>query len=75
MIKLYQLPQCGACARVRAKMEELDVDYEIQNIDRENKPQIVLDKGGFVPVIDDEGTVMNESGDIIEYLDYKYGQN
>ena len=74
MIKLYQLEKCPYCAKVRAKLEELEIEYEIENIERENKPQIVLDLGGFVPVIDDDGNTMNESDDIIDYLEAKYGK-
>ncbi|PLW79517.1 glutaredoxin [Candidatus Woesearchaeota archaeon] len=73
MIKLYQLPNCPFCAKVREKLDELEVEYEVINIDRENKPQVVKDMGGFVPIIDDEGHIMKESEEILDYLDSKYG--
>ncbi len=49
------------------------MEYEKIEVDRGNKPKIVLDLGGTVPVIDDNGMVMNESDEIVKYLDGKYG--
>ena len=74
MIKLYQLPNCPFCAIVREKLEELEVKYEVINIDPNDRPPAVTKLGGTVPVIDDDGTVMNESADIIQYLEKKYGK-
>ena len=72
MIKLYQYEMCPYCDKVRKKMEELGVKYERVEVDPMNKPEAVVNTGGTVPVIDDEGMVMNESADIITYLDKKY---
>lgn len=73
MIKLYQYEDCPYCAKVRAKLAELKLEYEKINIDYANKPAVVLSVGNTVPVIDDNGMVMNESADIIKYLEEKYG--
>lgn len=74
MIKLYQFETCPFCAKVRRKLEELSMEYEKIEVDPANKPDIVLQKGGRVPVIDDQGIIMNESADIVDYLEKKYGK-
>ena len=74
MLKLYQFEDCPFCAKVRSKLEELGVKYEKIEVDRANKPKVVLDLGGTVPVIDDAGMVMNDSDEIIKYLEEKYGK-
>lgn len=74
MIKLYQFATCPYCEKVRQKLAELGVEYEKVEVDRANKPDIVKNLGGTVPVIDDNGMIMNESADIVKYLDEKYGK-
>ncbi|MFA5829008.1 MAG: glutathione S-transferase N-terminal domain-containing protein [Candidatus Gracilibacteria bacterium] len=74
MIKLYQYTECPFCEKVRQKLAELKLDYEKVNIDPANKPEVVIKLGGTVPVIDDNGTIMNESSEIVKYLAEKYGQ-
>ncbi len=72
-MKLYQFANCPFCEKVRKKLAELNLKYEKIEVERGNKPKVVLDLGGTVPVIDDNGMVMNESDDIVRYLDQKYG--
>lgn len=72
MIKLYQYENCPYCATVRRKMDELGLKYEKIEVDPANKPAVVLSVGRTVPVIDDDGMVMNESDDIVAYLENKY---
>lgn len=72
MVKLYQLPNCPYCVKVRSKLQELGVDYEVVNIDPLNRPEVVKKLGGTVPVLEDGERVMNESSDIIAYLEKKY---
>lgn len=72
MIKLYQYVECPFCRKVRTKLDELKIPYEKINVDPANKPEVVLSVGHTVPVIDDEGMVMNESDKIVEYLEKKY---
>lgn len=74
MIKLYQFATCPFCEKVRRKLAELGLKYEKIEVDCANKPKVVLDLGGAVPVIDDNGMVMNESDDIVKYLEQKYGR-
>ena len=74
MIKLYQFEDCPYCVKVRAKLEELGIEYEKVEVNPANKQRVVVDLGGTVPVIDDDGMVMNESDNIVEYLEGKYGK-
>ena len=74
MIKLYQYEECPFCAKVRRKLDELGLKYEKINVDPANKPAAVLSVGHTVPVIDDNGMIMNESDKIIGYLSQKYGK-
>lgn len=75
MIKLYQFADCPYCEKVRRKLADLGIKYEKIEVDRANKPKVVLNLGGTVPVIDDNGLIMNESADIVKYLEEKYGQS
>ena len=74
MIKLYQFTNCPYCEKVRRKLAELGIDYEKIEVDHRNKPAPVRETGGLVPVIDDDGMIMNESDDIVDYLEKKYGK-
>lgn len=74
MIKLYQYTECPFCEKVRQKLAQLDLKYEKIEVDPANKPEVVKNLGGTVPVIDDDGVVMRESGDIVVYLEKKYGK-
>lgn len=64
---------CPYCEKVRRKLSELNIEYQKVEVDPANKPKEVTSTGGTVPVIDDNGLVMNESADIIKYLEKKYG--
>ncbi len=75
MIKLYQYEDCPYCEKVRRKLAEFGLPYEKIEVDPANKPAAVLSVGHTVPVIDDDGLVMNESGEIVKYLEQKYGKN
>lgn len=74
MIKLYQYTDCHYCERVRRKLAELGLEYQKIEVHPADKPEAVLSTGGTVPVIDDNGMIMSESSEIIDYLDEKYGQ-
>lgn len=73
MIKLYQYELCPYCEKVRRKLDEMGIEYEKIEVNPANKPKEVTSTGGTVPVIDDNGMVMNESADIINYLEKTYG--
>ncbi|OCL25545.1 glutaredoxin [Orenia metallireducens] len=76
MIKLYQFETCPFCAKVRNKLDELELEYEKIEVpkDREKRTKIKELSGQIkVPVIEDsDGTVVNDSAKIIEYLEEKY---
>ncbi len=73
MIKLYQFEYCPFCERVRNKLDELGLEYEKIEVDPANKPELVIKANhGVVPVLDDNGKIVVESADIVEYLDQKY---
>ncbi len=77
-IELYELEGCPFCAKVRGKLDELDLDYESHYVARSHDDRTeVEDVSGQteVPVIVDhdngvEG--MHESGDIVAYLEETY---
>ncbi|MDY6775746.1 MAG: glutathione S-transferase N-terminal domain-containing protein [Halobacteria archaeon] len=79
MIKLYQLETCPFCIKVREKLDELGLEYETVEVswktsERDEVEEISGQRQ--VPVIvDEEHGVdgMNESSDIIEYLEETYG--
>lgn len=66
--------------RILWLLEELGVDYEIKRYERDKKtslaPQALRDVHplGKSPVITDNGKVIAESGNIVEYLMESYGQ-
>ncbi|WP_408955065.1 glutathione S-transferase N-terminal domain-containing protein [Natroniella sp. ANB-PHB2] len=76
MIKLYQFESCPYCVKVRRKLNQLDLEYEKIEVPRErSKRTKIKELSGQikVPVIEDsDGTVVNDSVKIIEYLEKKY---
>ncbi|WP_027338828.1 glutathione S-transferase family protein [Halonatronum saccharophilum] len=76
MIKLYQFETCPFCKKVRDKLESMGLDYEKVEVprDRGKRTDIKELSGQIkVPVIQDsDGTVVNDSAKIIEYLEENY---
>jgi glutaredoxin 3 len=79
MIKiiLYQFEQCPYCAKVRAKLKEMKVEYETINVeyDRENTLRKELfEKTGVntVPIMKIDGKFIGDSEKIIAYLDENF---
>ncbi|TDX59291.1 glutathione S-transferase family protein [Orenia marismortui] len=76
MIKLYQFQTCPFCIKVRNKLDEMELDYETIEVpkDKAKRTKIKELSGQIkVPVIEDsDGTVVNDSRKIIEYLEEKY---
>ena len=73
-ITLYQFEQCPFCAKVRAKLEEMGLDYEKVNVpmDREDpQRKDLFEKSGVhtVPVIKIDDKYVGESEEIIKYLE------
>lgn len=78
-LELYELAGCPYCAKVKRKLDELDLDYETHMVpSAHGKRSEVKDISGQtgVPVLVDtdngvEG--MPESDDIVDYLEETYG--
>jgi len=73
-MKLFQFETCPFCAKVRAKFEELNIEYEKVNVehDREDPTRkMLLEKSGVgtVPVLEDNGEFIGDSQNIIEHLE------
>lgn len=77
-LTLYKLDGCPYCQKVIDKLEELDIKYDSISVPEHSERDSVKEVSGqtSVPVISDpnndiEG--MNESSDIVEYLEDEYG--
>lgn len=78
-ITLYRLQGCPFCERVVGKLDEYDLEYESRFVEPMHSARNVVKRvsgSRTVPAIIDEqtGVTMSESGNIVEYLDYTYGQ-
>lgn len=74
MIELYQFEGCSYCEKVRKKLDELGKDYIIRTVDSLDRSRVKKVSGQeSVPVLVDDEETLNESDDIIEYLEENYG--
>lgn len=77
MIKLYQFESCPFCAKVRKKLNKLDLEYEKIEVPKDkSKRTTIKELSGQlkVPVLQDsDGTVVNDSSQINDYLEETYG--
>ena len=74
---LYQAEWCTYCARVRAKMTDLLLDYKTVNVPRDHGSRdIVKTVSGQtgIPVLVDGEVVLDDDDTIIPYLEKKYGK-
>ena len=72
---LYQAEWCPYCARVRAKMTDLLLDYKVVNVPRSHDERgIVKDVSGQtgIPVLVDGDVVLDDDDKIVDYLDQKF---
>ena len=51
------------------KLNSLDISYEKVEVERNNKPAVVRETGGTVPVMDIGGKIISDSTKIIAYLE------
>ena len=75
MIKLYFAPRTRA-VRVRWLLEELGLPHELARVDF-NRPSHTFAQStplGKLPVIEDDGVTIGESGAIVEYILERYGK-
>ncbi len=73
-MKLYQAEWCPFSHRVRAKLTELGIDYELINVPastqkREELEEVVGTKS--IPVLVDGERIITDSGEAISYLEQK----
>ncbi len=76
-IVLYQAEWCGYCARVRAKLTDLLLDYRVVNVPPSHALRtVVREVSGqtSIPVMVDGDVVLDDDDDIIPYLEKTYGQ-
>ena len=78
-ITLYELPGCPFCIKVRRKLEELDLEYDVIEVPRSHasrtEVQEISGQTGVPVIVDEEHGVegMPESSDIVAYLEETYG--
>src|ERR687894_2772258 len=74
-MKLYQAEWCPFSHRVRAKLTELGIDYEIVNVSASAKNRAELEEVAgtrAIPVLVDGERVITDSGEAISYLEQKH---
>jgi glutaredoxin len=78
-LELYELEGCPYCAKVKRKLDELDLEYESHMVprshgDRTEVKEVSGQTGVPVLVDTDHGVEgMPESDDIVAYLEKTYG--
>ena len=78
-LELYELEGCPYCQKVIDKLNELDLDYDSHMVaspkPERDEVEEVSDQRGVPVLVDEENGVegMNESDDIVEYLEENYG--
>jgi len=72
---LYSAPRCRYVARVRIVLAEKGIDYEVVDVDLDDRPAWLYEKNpaGRVPVVEeDDGRPLAESAVIMEFLEERY---
>lgn len=78
-IEIYTLQGCPFCAKVEAKLDELDLEYEEHSVPRSRSErtevEAVSGQTGVPVLVDHQNGVegMHESEDIVQYLEEQYG--
>ncbi|WP_254536750.1 glutathione S-transferase N-terminal domain-containing protein [Halomarina litorea] len=79
-LELYELKGCPYCAKVKNKLDELNLEYDSHEVprshgDRTEVKEVSGQTGVPVLVDRDHGVDgMAESDDIVQYLEETYGQ-
>ncbi len=74
-IVLYQAEWCPYCARVRAKLTDLLLDYKTVNVPRSHDERTEVKRVSGqtgIPVMVDGDTILDDDDDIIPYLEKTY---
>ena len=77
-MKLYQAEWCPFSHRVRARLTELGIDYEIVNVPASTKNRAELEEMAgtrAIPVLVDGERVITDSGEAISYLEQNYASD
>jgi len=74
MITLYDADRCPYCARVRIVMAEKGLEYEVVEVDLDDRPAWIYEKNplGRVPVLEEGDFLLAESAVIDEYLEERW---
>ena len=74
MMTLYFAPRTRA-VRVRWLLEELGVPYELRRVEFQRPERMFAQRTplGKIPVLEDDGVAIGESGAIVEYILERYG--
>ncbi|MFB6310556.1 MAG: glutathione S-transferase N-terminal domain-containing protein [Salinirussus sp.] len=79
-LELYELAGCPYCAKVKKKLDELDLDYESHMVpsahSERTEVEEVSGQTGVPVLVDKEHGIegMPESDDIVAYLEKTYGK-
>lgn len=78
-IALYQFEECPFCAKVRATMEKLGLQYKKVNVPQDRNDPLrkkLLKESGVptVPVLEIDGKFIGESGIIIKYVKERFSK-
>ena len=74
-MKLYQAEWCPFSHRVRAKLTELGIDYEIVNVSASAKKRVQVEEVAgtkAIPVLVDGEKIITDSDEAISYLEHTY---
>ncbi len=78
-LELYELPGCPYCAKVKRKLNELDLEYTSHEVpsshDQRDEVEAVSGQTAVPVLVDNTNGIegMPESDDIVAYLDRTYG--
>ena len=77
-IVLYQAEWCSYCARVRAKLTDLLLDYRVVNVPADHSQRTIvkqLSGQTGIPVMVDGDVILDDDDDIVPYLERTYGKS
>jgi glutaredoxin len=78
-LELYELPGCPYCAKVKRKLDDLELEYTSHEVPRSHddrdEVKAVSGQTGVPVLVDNTNGIegMPESDDIVAYLDREYG--
>jgi glutaredoxin 3 len=78
-LELYELEGCPYCAKVKRKLDDLELEYDSHMVprshDERTEVEAVSGQTGVPVLVDNDNGIegMPESDDIVAYLDREYG--